>query len=92
MKKLTETHLKKALNIRLDRYTAFVEYIINQKGLIFPTHTELQGQGIAFDTIEQIFQEVSNRKLKIVPLCPTVATFMRRFPDWRKLLANGYNV
>ena len=96
MKKLIDNSSQKRFEYPLHGYTAFVEYIINKQGLIFLTHTEvpkdLRGQGVAFDMIEEVFQEVSNRELKIVPLCPTVATFMRRFPDWKKLLANGYNV
>lgn len=77
-------------------HTAFVEYIINSNGMIFLTHTEvpqpIEGQGIAFRMIHQVLQIIEKRNLKLVPLCPTVAEYIRRNQEWKKLLAENFNV
>lgn len=80
----------------MEDQVTFVEYIINKQGIIFLTHTEvpqkLQGQGIAFDMISEVLAEVEERNLQLVPLCPTVAEYIRRNAQWKRLLAPGYSV
>lgn len=87
---------RKRFEYSLGESTAFTEYIITTKGTIFLTHTEVpkkaRGKGIAFEMIEEILKEVKNRELNLVPLCPMVATFIRRNPKWKTLLADGYSV
>ncbi len=96
MADITDNPDKKRFEYNIDGQTAIVEYIIVGQKRIFLTHTEvpkkLQGQGIAFDMIGQVLTEVENRGLELVPLCPTVATYLRRNPEWQKLLAKGFNV
>lgn len=80
---------------RIDGHLAKVEYMMGGDR-IFLTHTEvppaLEGKGIASALVEKVLQIVDERKLKMVPLCPYVATYLRKHPEWKRLLAHGINV
>lgn len=72
--------------------TAFVDYIINKKGTIYLTHTEVpkeaEGQGYAKELLENVFQEIEKREYELVPICPFVKLYLHRNPDWKKLVAD----
>lgn len=80
---------------RVDGHLAKVEYMFGGNK-IFLTHTEvppaLEGKGIASALVERVMYILEERRLKLVPLCPYVATFIRKHPEWKKLLAHGINV
>lgn len=81
--------------VKIDGLLAKVEYMMGGNK-IFLTHTEvppaLEGQGIAAALVERVLEIVEERKLKMVPLCPYVATYLRKHPEWKRLLAHGINV
>lgn len=87
---------RKQFEYNVDGHTAWVEYILNSSGMIFLTNTEvpkpIRGRGLSFQMIGQVLQIVEERGLKLVPLCPTVAEFIRRNPEWKRLLAENFNV
>lgn len=78
--------------MKVEGKLAKIEYTL--KGdRIFLTHTEvpaaLEGKGVASAMVEKVLQNIEERKLKLVPLCPYVASYLKRHPDWKRLLANG---
>jgi predicted GNAT family acetyltransferase len=81
--------------VKIDGLLAKVEYMMGGNK-IFLTHTEvppaLEGKGIASALVERVLEIVEERKLKMVPLCPYVATYLRKHPEWKRLLAHGINV
>ncbi len=83
---------KKRFELQIGEITAFVDYIINNKGTIYLTHTEVpkeaEGQGFAKELLENVFQEIEKRELELVPICPFVKTYLHRKPEWKKLLAD----
>lgn len=94
--KVTDNSDKKRYEMVLEGKTAYVEYILNTKGMIFLTHTEVpkkfEGRGIAFEMIRQILEDIEQRQLKLIPLCPVVAAFIRRHPEWKRLLMENIHV
>lgn len=80
---------------RVDGHLAKIEYM-EGGNRIFLTHTEvapqLEGKGIAAALVERVLAIIEERGQKMVPLCPYVATFIRKNPEWKKLLAHGINV
>lgn len=68
--------LQKRFEMMVEDETAYVEYIINKQGMIFLTHTEvprkIEGHGIAIEMIELVLQNIQQRGLKLVPMCPVV--------------------
>lgn len=95
-KTIVDNQERKQFEMTVDGYTAFSEYILTKKGVIYLTHTEvpknIEGRGIAFEMIRQILENIEERQLKLMPLCPLVATFIRRHPEWKRLLAPHVNV
>ena len=81
---------KKRFELQSGNIVAFVDYIINKKGTIYLTHTEVpkeaEGQGYAKEMLENVFEEIERREL--VPICPFVKAYLHRKPEWKKLLAD----
>lgn len=72
-----------------------IEYI-KAKDNIYLTHTEvpkeLEGKGIASILVKMALEDIKNKKLTLIPLCPFVAMFIKRHPEWRKLVLPGINI
>jgi predicted GNAT family acetyltransferase len=71
---------------------AFIDYIL-AKGNIYLTHTEvpeeLEGKGYAKSLVAEVLHEIDKRDLVLVPLCPFVALYIKRNPEWRRLVYRG---
>lgn len=83
---------RKRFELQVGNLTAFVDYIINKKGTIYLTHTEVpkeaEGQGFAKELLESVFKEIEERELELVPICPFVKAYLHRKPEWKRLLAD----
>jgi len=87
---------KNRFELWVDGHLGRIEYIINKTGLIFLTHTEvdrpLEGKGVAPKMVKDALQYIQAHDLKLVPLCPYVAGYLKRHPEYHSLLAKGYNI
>ena len=76
-------------------YTAFIEYI-KTKDSMYLTHTEvpepLEGQGVGSSLVREVLSILGKDDIKIAPLCPFVAAYIRRHPEYKSMVAPGYNV
>jgi predicted GNAT family acetyltransferase len=67
----------------------FTEYQLWKGRLLFP-HTEIDdaysGRGIATKLIREALDGVRSKGLMIVPLCPFVARFVRKNPDYMDMV------
>jgi len=79
----------------LDGFIPRIEYI-KAKDNIYLTHTEvpkeLEGKGIASILIKMALEDIEKKKLTLIPLCPFVAMYIKRHPEWRKLVLPGINI
>ncbi len=70
--------------------TAFIKYK-NMRDAVALLHTEvppaLEGRGVAAALVEKTFIYLEERNQKIVPLCPYVAAFLKRYPEWKRIIA-----
>ncbi|MFD0862650.1 (4Fe-4S)-binding protein [Sungkyunkwania multivorans] len=86
---------KKRFEAEVKGKIAFIEYI-RAKGSIYLTHTEvpieLEGNGVGSALVREVLTRIDRSGEKLAPLCPFVAAYMKRHPEWKKLLAEGYNV
>jgi predicted GNAT family acetyltransferase len=61
-----------------------------QGSMIVMTHTEVEpayeGQGVGSTLIRQALDDVRRRSLQLVPLCPFVAAFLERHPEYADLV------
>ena len=58
-------------------------------------HTEvdpsLEGKGVGSHLVEGVLEYIERNNLKIVPLCPFVAAYLKRHPDWNRVVSTAYN-
>ncbi len=84
-------------NPRLSRFelteqglTAFAEYDRDGDRLVIP-HVEappaLRGTGAAGRLMHGMLAHIRSAGLKVVPLCPYAAAYIRRHPEWDDVLA-----
>lgn len=86
---------KKRFEITVGGQTAVTEYMTPGDKIIF-THTEvpvgLEGNGIASLLARTALEWAKEKGLKVMPLCPYVAGYIRRHPEWKALLLKGFRV
>ncbi len=75
----------------VDGKLSVVEYEMAPDKIIF-THTEvpeeLAGRGIAQKLVTTALDHARKRKLRVVPLCSNVATYIERHPEYRDLVSD----
>lgn len=68
---------------------AMIEYGRMDQSIVF-THTEvppaLEGRGIAQKMAQTALEDARDQHLLVVPLCPFVAKYMRRHPEYQDLI------
>jgi hypothetical protein len=73
----------------VDGHRAFIDY--QQKGdKVFLMHTEvpveLEGRGVASTIVEKTLKYLEANNLKIVPYCAYIKVFLKRHPEWERLV------
>jgi predicted GNAT family acetyltransferase len=74
----------------VDGKRSFIDYM--RKGdKIYLIHTEvpqeLEGKGVAPEMVEKALQYIEDQHLKLVPLCAYVQHYLKRNPDWNRIVA-----
>ncbi len=71
---------------------AICEYIyVPQQNKIFLTHTEVprdqENKGIASELVHDVLEQIKKEDdLTLVPLCPFVAAYIKRHPEYTELV------
>lgn len=85
----------KQYEMHLDGLMAKIEYI-KAKDNIYLTHTEvpkaLEGKGIGSLLVKTVLQDIAEKDLTLIPMCPFVAAYIKRHPEWRKLVLKGVHI
>ena len=81
---------------QVGKYLPMIEYIKTANGEIYLTHTEvpvaLEGQGIGSQLAEKTFKEIEAKGLRLIPLCPFIAGYIKKHPEWQRIVMKGINV
>jgi predicted GNAT family acetyltransferase len=76
-----------------DGTLAIAEYTLPEGKIIF-THTEVppshQGKGLGTLLIKAALESARQRGLKVIPICPFVAAYIKARPEEQDLLDPGY--
>ncbi len=92
---LVNNETSRQFELVVDGQKARIEYEL-QKNRMSLTHTEvpaaLEGQGVGSAIVEKTLQYIQDNNLKLVPWCSFVKTYVKRHPEWKKLLAQGIQI
>ena len=73
-----------------------IEYIKTKNGEIYLTHTEvpsaLEGKGVGSSLVRLALEDIKRQQLRLVPLCPFVAGYVQKHPEWKRLVMEGINI
>jgi predicted GNAT family acetyltransferase len=93
---VTDNTAAKRFEVRVDGVLAgFAAYLLHpgfgdRPGVVVFTHTEVepdfQGQGVAQELAARALDEVRAHGLKAQPLCPFIASYIRRHPEYEDLV------
>ena len=66
------------------------EYIKSLNGEIYLTHTEVPAAfgryGIGSQLAEKVLTDIERQGLRLVPLCPFVAGYIHKHPEWKRIV------
>ena len=75
--------------LKIDGQTVIIAFKERSKK-IWLIHTEvpeaLQGKGAATAIIEKTLQYIEDNGYKLIPLCVLVAAYLKRHPEWKRIL------
>ena len=96
---MTETHNDVPLihneagnrfEMHINGHVAFIEYSRASENLFILSHTEvppaLEGRGIGKMLVEKALAYIEEQQWKIVPLCPFVHAYIKRHPEWDRIV------
>ncbi|MCD7899284.1 MAG: N-acetyltransferase [Bacteroides sp.] len=94
--KLINNESKSQYEFHVDSYIPKIEYVINKDNDIFLTHTEvhpaISGKGIGTQLVKKTLTDIDNKDMKVVPLCPFVASYIKAHPEWMHLVKEGISI
>lgn len=74
----------------IDNLLSEADYVVDSRGNLKVTHTgvprQLEGQGIAAALTKSLLDYARYNSLKVIPLCPYTAAYIRKHPEYEELL------
>lgn len=90
--KLIDNEGDQQYEFHVDGEVPKIEYIRSRSGEVILTHTEvpvvLEGQGIGTRLVESVLTDIEEKGMRVVPMCPFVSLYIRRHPEWKRILVN----
>ncbi len=92
---LIDNKERKQYEFHIDGLVPRIEYI-KVKEKVYLTHTEvpkaLEGKGVASQLVHQVLLNIASESLTLIPMCPFVALYVKRHPEWKKLVLKGIHI
>ena len=88
---VTDNVAEHRYEFRVGDDVAFLTYFDRRGGARSLVHTEvpaaLEGKGIGGRLVKAVLDDAEARRLRIVPLCPFVRSYLARHPEYAKLIS-----
>lgn len=88
--KLIDNEEKHRYEFQIDDKIAEIDYIKSNNGEIYLVHTEvpasLGGKGVGSQLAEKVLSDIERQGLRLVPLCPFVAGYIHKHPEWKRIV------
>ncbi|MCE7054224.1 N-acetyltransferase [Algoriphagus sp. AGSA1] len=84
---------KKRFEIEIEKKFAFTNYgeFGSQIALVHTeTDPELEGTGAASAVVEKTLHYLEDHNLKLLPFCPFVFAYIKRFPEWKRIVSKKF--
>ncbi len=82
---------KKRYELHVDGNIAFVEYFLIKNEKAYLVHTEvpkeLSGMKIGFELVQKVLDDLADKNIQVVPICPFVAAFIKRHKEYANLVS-----
>jgi predicted GNAT family acetyltransferase len=86
---------KHRYELTTEGHLSIIEYMIAAND-VYLTHTEvppaLEGRGIGSRIVGLALEDIRSRNMKMVPLCPFVAAYIKRHKEWNDMVKDGFKV
>jgi predicted GNAT family acetyltransferase len=73
---------------------SFIAYTPKDDQTLILTHTEvhpaLEGSGVGTQLIKGMLEYIEKNNLKIIPSCSFVAAYLKRHPQYNRLISSDY--
>lgn len=93
--KLIDNKENNRYEFRIDGKIAEIDYI-KSDGEIYFVHTEvpasLGGKGVGSQLAEKALEDVDRQELRLVPLCPFIAGYIKKHPEWKRIVMRGKHI
>jgi uncharacterized protein len=87
---------KRQFELRIDDTLSIVTYFKPDEQTLALAHTEvdpaLEGRGVGSSLVKQVLEYAEAHDLKIVPLCPFVDAYIKRHPDWKRVVSTTHSI
>ncbi|QJD80079.1 GNAT family N-acetyltransferase [Spirosoma rhododendri] len=87
---LTNNESARRFEVTVDGKPAFINYQKQGDKTLILTHTEvdptLEGKGVGSKLVADTLAYIDSRGMNIVSACPFVSVYIKRHPDWQRLL------
>ncbi len=89
---LVKNEADQRFEMKVGENLAFIKY--NKRGnKMALIHTEvepaLKGKGAGSAIVEKTLDYIEKNNLEVIPICPFVATYIKRNPKWKRIVAEG---
>lgn len=93
--KLIDNKENNRYELQIDGKIAEIDYI-KSDGEIYFVHTEvpasLGGKGVGSQLAEKALEDVDRQELRLVPLCPFIAGYIKKHPEWKRIVIRGKHI
>ena len=88
--KLIDNEEKHRYEFQIDDKIAEIDYIKSNNGEIYPA--SLGGKGVGSQLAEKVLSDIERQGLRLVPLCPFVAGYIHKHPEWKRIVMRGIHI